>query len=349
MTNLSLVRRPEAVIFGCAGMTLNADERTFFKDCDPLGFILFARNCETPDQVSELVSELRSVVGRDDAPVLIDQEGGRVQRLGPPHWPVYPSARNLVGAAMDTNPATAEEAVRLNAYLIAHDLQRLGIDVDCAPVADVPEVGAHEIIGDRAYGGSPGEVAKLARAACDGLLQGGVLPVIKHIPGHGRARVDSHMELPVVDVSRDDLDAVDFAPFEALSDMPWAMTAHVVYSAIDPDTPATLSKMMINDVIREQIGFDGILISDDLSMQALNGDFRARAEGALAAGCDLALHCNGDMSEMTAVAEGLAEMADEAYVRLKRGAKLRTSAAAISMLDPDLARARLQELTGKQA
>ena len=345
MTVPSLVKRPEAVIFGCAGTTVTADERRFFKDSDPLGFILFARNCDTPDQVAGLVSELRSSVGRGDAPVLIDQEGGRVQRLGPPHWPVYPSARNLVNAAMEVNPEKVEEAVRLNSYLIAHDLLKLGIDVNCAPVADVPEIGAHDIIGDRAYGDTPEDVARLARAVCDGLLQGGVMPIIKHIPGHGRAGVDSHMELPVVDAGRNDLNAADFAPFEALSDMPWAMTAHVVYSAIDPAAPATLSKTMIGDVIREQIGFDGILISDDLSMKALSGDFRERTEGALAAGCDLALHCNGDMAEMTAVAEGLAEMTDEAYVRLVRGAKLRKSAAAISMLDPDAARARLHHLT----
>jgi beta-N-acetylhexosaminidase len=237
------------VIFGCEGATLSASERQFFRDVDPLGFILFARNCETPAQIKRLVAELRESVGRGDAPILIDQEGGRVARLKPPHFPAYPAAAKIAALGGVRGRAAAWLAARL----IADDLGQLGITVDCAPVLDVPVSGADPIIGDRAWGNEPRIVAENGLAVCDGLMAGGVLPVIKHIPGHGRATVDSHRALPVVETPRADLDSTDFAPFRALSGMPWAMTAHVLYTAIDPDRPATLSPRVIAEVIRAGI------------------------------------------------------------------------------------------------
>ncbi|MDX5331407.1 MAG: beta-N-acetylhexosaminidase [Caulobacteraceae bacterium] len=292
----------QASIFGCAGPRLSADEAAFFAEVNPWGFILFKRNVETPDQVRRLTDALRACVGRPDAPILIDQEGGRVQRLGPPHWPVYPPGR-AYGTLAGNDPLLRREITRLGARLIAHDLAALGINVDCVPVLDVPQAGAHDIIGDRAYGLTPEEVAYLGRAAAEGLIAGGVLPIIKHIPGHGRALADSHLDLPVVDASREALSSVDFAPFRVLSDMPMAMTAHVVYAAIDPRRPATTSRRAIREVIRGEIGFSGLLMSDDLSMKALSGDFAERTRASLAAGCDVVLHCNGDMAEMKPIAE----------------------------------------------
>lgn len=302
---------PRAAILGCAGPRLSAEERAFFRAADPVGFILFRRNVETPAQVKALVAALRETVGRADAPVLVDQEGGRVARLQPPHWRTYPPAAALA--------AIGEEAVRLGARLIADDLARLGITVDCVPCLDIPVSGADPIIGDRAYGGDAETVARLGRAAAEGLLEGGVLPVVKHIPGHGRGTVDSHLALPVVDASAMELDRVDMAPFKALADMPWAMTAHIVYSALDEKRPATLSPVVIAEVIRNRIGFDGVLVSDDLSMKALGGGFAERAAGALEAGCDLALHCNGDPAEMAAVVEGTRPLTPESAARLARG------------------------------
>lgn len=292
----------QASIFGCAGPRLSADEAAFFAEVNPWGFILFKRNVETPDQVRRLTDALRACVGRPDAPILIDQEGGRVQRLGPPHWPVYPPGR-AYGTLAGNDPLLRREITRLGARLIAHDLAALGINVDCVPVLDVPQAGAHDIIGDRAYGQTPEEVAYLGRAAAEGLIAGGVLPIIKHIPGHGRALADSHLDLPVVDASREALSSVDFAPFRVLSDMPMAMTAHVVYAVIDPRRPATTSRRAIREVIRGEIGFSGLLMSDDLSMKALSGDFAERTRASLAAGCDVVLHCNGDMAEMKPIAE----------------------------------------------
>ena len=292
----------QASIFGCAGPRLSAEEAAFFAEVNPWGFILFKRNVETPDQVRRLTDALRACVGRPDAPILIDQEGGRVQRLGPPHWPVYPPGR-AYGTLAGNDPLLRREITRLGARLIAHDLAALGINVDCVPVLDVPQAGAHDIIGDRAYGQTPEEVAYLGRAAAEGLIAGGVLPIIKHIPGHGRALADSHLDLPVVDASREALSSVDFAPFRVLSDMPMAMTAHVVYAAIDPRRPATTSRRAIREVIRGEIGFSGLLMSDDLSMKALSGDFAERTRASLAAGCDVVLHCNGDMAEMKPIAE----------------------------------------------
>ncbi|WP_411287982.1 beta-N-acetylhexosaminidase [Phenylobacterium sp.] len=303
-----------AAILGCSGPTLTKAETAFFSRVRPWGFILFARNIQTPDQVRALVDALRSTVGRPDAPVLIDQEGGRVQRLGPPHWGRYPPGR-AYGQLSANDPLLRREITRLGARLLAHDLAALGINVDCVPVLDVPDPQGHEIIGDRAYADTAQEVALLGRAAAEGLIAGGVLPIVKHIPGHGRARADSHLELPVVEAGWDDLDARDFAPFKVLSDMPMAMTAHVIYAAVDRKRPATTSKKVIRKVIRGAIGFDGLVMSDDLSMKALSGDFTQRARDSLAAGCDVVLHCNGDMAEMQAVIAGTRALKGRAQAR----------------------------------
>lgn len=311
-----------AAILGCAGLELTQEEDAFFRDVRPWGFILFRRNADTPAQVRALVQALRETVGRPDAPVLIDQEGGRVQRLGPPRWPSYPPGR-AYGRLAANDPLLRREIARLGARLMAHDLAALGINVDCLPVLDVPVEGAHDVIGDRAYASDPDEVATLGRAACEGLIAGGVLPVIKHIPGHGRALADSHLALPVVDVPRETLSEWDFKPFRSLSDMPMAMTAHVVYPAVDPRRPATTSRTVLRSVVREDIGFQGLIMSDDLSMKALGGDFTRRARASLAAGCDLVLHCNGDMAEMRAVIAG---------TRVLAGAAARRAGAALARL-----------------
>ncbi len=326
-----------AVIFGCSGPRLTSQEAAFFRDVRPWGFILFKRNVETPDQVRMLVESLRETVGDPVAPVLIDQEGGRVQRLGPPHWRRYPPGR-AYGELATSDPLERREIVRLGARLIAHDLASLGINVDCAPVLDVPEPGAHDIIGDRAYAQGADEVGALGRAAAEGLIAGGVLPVIKHIPGHGRSKADSHAGLPVVDASLAALRARDFAPFRINSDMPMGMTAHLVYSAIDAKQPGTMSRKVIAGVIRGEIGFDGLLISDDLSMKALNGDFDARARASLAAGCDVVLHCNGSMDEMRAVADGAKPLAGAALRRAK--AAMARLPATLEPLDVEAAHAR---------
>ena len=314
-----------AAIFGCADLALGDAERRFFREADPWGFILFQRNCRDPEQVRALVAALREAVGRD-APVLIDQEGGRVQRLKPPHWRQAPAA----AAFADRDP----EALRLNTRLIAAELAGLGLDVDCLPCLDVPAPGGHGIIGDRAFAADPAVVARLGRVVCEALLEGGVLPVLKHVPGHGRAGADSHLELPRVQASLAELQATDFAPFRALNDMPLAMTAHVVYEAIDPDAPATTSSAVVRDVIRGWIGFDGLLMSDDLTMKALSGDLGARARAALGAGCDVALHCSGVLEEMEAVAAAIgpldasgARRADAALARRRPPAHLDTLAA----------------------
>jgi beta-N-acetylhexosaminidase len=288
-----------AAIFGCAGPRLLPEEAAFFRDVRPWGFILFRRNVETPEQVRALTEALGAAVDDADTPVLVDQEGGRVQRLGPPPWRRYPPA----GAYRRLLPAQQQGMVRLGARLIAHDLALVGINVDCAPVLDVPALGAHDVIGDRAYGEAWMDVAALGRAAAEGLIAGGVLPVLKHIPGHGRALADSHESLPLVDAPLAVLER-DFEPFRVCSDMPMAMTSHIVYAAIDPDNPATLSSTVIHGVIRGSIGFDGVLMTDDLSMKALSGSFETRARRARAAGCDLVLHCNGEMAEMKGVAAG---------------------------------------------
>lgn len=290
-----------ACILGCSGPSLTKAEIAFFRDARPWGFILFGRNVEDPDQVRRLTAGLRETVGRTDAPILVDQEGGRVQRLGPPHWRRYPPARAYAGLP---DRLMRQALARLGARLMAHDLAAVGVNVDCAPVLDVPDPQAHAVIGDRAYADSSDEVAVLGRAVAEGLLAGGVLPVMKHAPGHGRANADSHEALPVVEASIEALDARDFAPFRALSDLPMAMTAHVVYAAIDGRRPATTSRAVIRDVIRGRIGYQGLLLSDDLSMHALSGGLGERAAAARRAGCDVVLHCNGDLAEMAAVAEG---------------------------------------------
>lgn len=312
-----------AVIFGCSGPELTAEEAAFFREARPWGFILFRRNVVSPDQVRRLTASLCEVHGEGAAPVLVDQEGGRVQRLGPPHWRKYPPGRAYGASAADA--VERRELAWLGGRLIAQDLIAAGINVDCAPVLDVPAPGAHDVIGDRAYAESPAEVGTLGRAVAEGLLAGGVLPVIKHIPGHGRAMSDSHQHLPVVAAPPSAL-AGDFAPFRACADLPAAMTAHVVYAAIDDRRPTTASPVVIDGVIRGDIGFDGLLLSDDLSMKALKGDFESRARRVLDAGCDVVLHCNGDMAEMRAVAEGVrplagasARRAEGAMARIARG------------------------------
>ena len=309
-----------ALILGCAGKSLSAEEAAFFRDVRPWGFILFKRNIGTPAEVRALTASLRDCLGSDGAPILIDQEGGRVQRMGPPHWPAYPA-----GGRYGRLNGSAEAIAHLGARLMAHDLADVGINVDCAPVLDVPAAGSHDIIGDRAYGTNPASVAQIGRAIAEGLMAGGVLPVMKHIPGHGRAACDSHHGLPVVDAPRDALAAEDFGPFRALADLPMAMSAHVVFTAIDPDRPATQSSIVIRDVIRGAIGFDGLLMTDDLSMHALTGTFRARTEHAFAAGIDVGLHCNGAMDEMRGVAEAAPLLAGRAAER---------AAAALARLDP---------------
>lgn len=286
----------KAFVCGCAGQDLTGAERQFIAATQPWGLILFKRNVGTPEQLRRLTGAFREIVGRADAPVLVDQEGGRVQRLTAPHWPAYPAA-----ATYRSGQAPAE-AARLGARLIAADLRDAGITVDCAPVLDVPAPGSHQVIGNRGFGPDPDSVAMLGRAFAEGLQAGGVLPVIKHLPGHGRTGVDSHLELPVVTASRAELEAVDFAPFRHLADLPAGMTAHLVYTALDPARPATTSPIVIDMIIRGHIGFTGLLFSDDLSMEALKGSLGERAAAAVAAGCDIVLHCNGKLDEAAQVA-----------------------------------------------
>lgn len=311
-------RRPRALIFGCAGPELSAEERAFFRDADPLGFILFARNVDTPERTRRLVDELRSSVARADAPVLIDQEGGRVARLRPPHWRKAPPAR-VLGELYARNAELGLEATKLNSRLLAADVASIGCDVDCVPVLDIAFPETHAVIGDRAYADRPEPVAALGRAAAEGLLAEGVMPVIKHIPGHGRATVDSHEALPRVSAARAELERTDFVPFKLLSDLPWAMTGHLLFEAIDARDCITVSAGAVQDVIRGHIGFDGLLLSDDLSMQALGGSLGDRSARALAAGCDIALHCNGRMGEMVEIAGRTSGMTEAAGRRFKAG------------------------------
>jgi beta-N-acetylhexosaminidase len=301
-----------AFICGLVGHALTAEERAFLSEARPWGVILFRRNVFSRGQLQALTSDIRDTLGAR-APILVDQEGGRVQRLGAPHWRGYPAAARF--ERLCDEPERQERLAWLGARLIAHDLREVGITIDCAPVLDAPQPGAHDVIGDRAYSRDPVAVARLGRAAALGLLAGGVLPVIKHIPGHGRARADSHLELPVVGATREELERVDFLAFRANADLPAAMTAHVVYTAIDRCAPGTLSKIVVGETIRRDIGFDGLLLTDDLSMKALSGGFRARAEAAIAAGCDIVLHCNGDLTEARAVAEGAPELSGRALER----------------------------------
>jgi beta-N-acetylhexosaminidase len=302
-----------AFITGLSGLAISAGERAFIREAQPWGLIIFKRNVNTPHQTTDLIQSFRDIAGWS-APVLVDQEGGRVQRLGPPHWPLYPPGA-AYGAAYDREVARGLSLARLGGRLIASDLKGLGIDVDCLPLADVPVTGADAVIGDRAYGTEPGKVAAIAGAVAEGLLAGGVLPVLKHIPGHGRATADSHHKLPVVATDRATLEKTDFAAFRPLAGLPLGMTAHVVFSAIDPDAPATTSVTMVREVIRGFIGFQGLLMSDDVSMNALSGSIATRSRAAFAAGCDVVLHCNGKLDEMTAVAGASPPLAREAAKR----------------------------------
>jgi beta-N-acetylhexosaminidase len=310
-----------AFITGVSGFTLTANERAFLREAEPWGFILFSRNVRTPAQIKKLVAECREAVGTN-APVLIDQEGGRVQRLGHPHWPYYPSGATY-GRIYDRDVARGLAAAGLGARLIASDLMALGIDVDCLPIADVPARGANDVIGDRAYGRTPEAVAAIGGAVAAGLLAGGVLPVLKHIPGHGRANADSHERLPVVKTPREELEPRDFAAFQPLSKLPMGMTAHVVFSDIDPLAPATTSATIVQEVIRGFIGFEGLLMSDDIAMGALSGSMAVRTQAAIAAGCDVVLHCNGRLEEMRAVAEHAPKLAGKALKRANAALAMR--------------------------
>ncbi|WGD56437.1 beta-N-acetylhexosaminidase [Bradyrhizobium sp. CB1650] len=333
-----------AFITGVSGTELTAAEREFIRAERPWGFILFKRNVDNPAQVASLVRELRDVAGAPEAPVLIDQEGGRVQRLGPPHWLLYPPGA-VFATLYDIDSALGLTAARLSASLIAADLADLGITVDCLPLADVPVAGADAVIGNRAYGTEPSKVAAIARAVTSGLEQGGVLPVLKHIPGHGRATADTHFKLPTVDTPRDELERTDFAAFRPLADLPMAMTAHVVFSAFDPAHPATTSATMIAQVIRGLIGFQGLLMSDDVSMNALAGSLAERTRAIFAAGCDMALHCNGNIEEMRDVAGQTPELSGRALERANAALAARKApqtfdrAAARAELDALIARA----------
>ena len=310
---------PSAVIFGCAGPEVTPEEGALFRTVNPLGFILFGRNCETPEQVRLLVADLRDTVGRADAPVLIDQEGGPVRRLCPPHWDDVPAAARF-GEMYDHDRARAGEAAELAGRLIAAQLAPLGITVTCAPVLDVSFPDTADVIGERAFASDPAVVAELARSFCDGLLAGGVLPVIKHMPGHGRATVDSHLEVPRVAAAAEALREVDFSPFRALAKLPLGMTAHVVFEALDRDNVATISKTVIGDFIRGEIGFGGFLMTDDIGMGALSGDMAARCGAALAAGCDAILHCSGDYDEMQSVGAAVPPLTDAAQERWQTAA-----------------------------
>ena len=327
-------------IFGCTGTALASDERAFFRETQPWGFILFARNVHDRDQIRSLVASLRETVGDDRAPVLIDQEGGRVSRLKPPGWKERPPAARF-GKVYGNQHEAGVEACYLNARLIAHDLAEVGINIDCLPVLDLPVEGADAVIGDRAFSRDPVAVIDLSKAQIEGLMDGGVLPIMKHIPGHGRATADSHLALPRVDTDAEELSATDFVTFRSLDTCPMAMTAHVVYEAIDAQRPATTSPKVIRDVIRGEMGFDGLLISDDLSMKALDGPLSVRTKAALFAGCDIVLHCNGNLDEMKEVASELKPLDGQ---HLRRADHALSHLVAPDAFDPAVAEARLTEL-----
>jgi beta-N-acetylhexosaminidase len=312
----------KAFISGCAGTSLSPDETAFFSEHRPWGLILFKRNCADPSEIRDLAAAFRDAVGHRAAPVLIDQEGGRVQRIGPPKWPSYPPSR-MLGAVAEGDEAAGERAAWLQGRLIGADLEELGITVDCAPVLDVIVPGASEAIGNRSFGSDPQLVSRLGRAMAEGLLDAGVLPVVKHSPGQGRATSDSHYDLPVVATDLATLSASDFRPFSDLADLPMAMTSHIVYAAVDPGGPATTSTAVIRDIIRKRISFDGLLMSDDISMQALSGDYASRAARITDAGCDIVLHCNGRIEEMRAVAEAVLPLSGKAGERAARALGMR--------------------------
>jgi beta-N-acetylhexosaminidase len=333
-----------AFITGLAGLTISANERAFLREARPWGLIVFKRNISSVAQLAELTQSFRDVLGWE-APVLVDQEGGRVQRLGPPDWPAYPPGARY-GALYDRDPASGLASAKLAGHLIAADLRAVGIDVDCLPIADVPVQGSDAVIGDRAYGTEPGKVAAIAAAVAQGLMAGGVLPVLKHLPGHGRATADSHHKLPVVDADRGTLEATDFAAFRPLAGLPLGMTAHVVFSAIDAIAPATTSVTMVQQVIRGFIGFRGLLMSDDVSMNALSGSIAERSRASLAAGCDVVLHCNGRLDEMTEVASVAPVLSGEALRRADAALSART---APEEFDVAAARKIFDKMTGGNA
>jgi beta-N-acetylhexosaminidase len=323
----------QAAIYGLCGAELTAGERDFFRDSDPAGYILFARNCVDRAQVRRLTDALRDIHPRADLPILIDQEGGRVARMKPPEWPAFPC-----GEAFDRlyqcAPSSAIEAARMNARALALVLNEVGINVDCLPVLDVRQPGASDIVGDRAMGDNPMQVSALGRAVLEGLASAGVIGVVKHMPGHGRALVDSHKELPLVSASEDELE-VDLEPFERLRNAPMGMVAHILFTAWDKERPSSLSPAIIEGIIRDRIGFDGFLMSDDIGMEALSGTPGERAAATIAAGCDVALHCSGKMDEMISVAAAVPALSAEGEARLAR-------AMASALLDgdgPDLAEA----------
>jgi beta-N-acetylhexosaminidase len=333
----------KAFITGLSGTVLSAAERDFIRAERPWGFILFKRNIETPEQVAALTAELRGVLGEADAPILVDQEGGRVQRFRPPNWPLYPAGAAF-GQLYRLDPALGLKAAWLSARLIADDLVKVGVSVDCLPLADVPISGANDVIGDRAYGHDPKTVSAIARAVTEGLQDGGILPILKHIPGHGRAMADSHLSLPVVDTPKTELESIDFAAFKPLADLPMAMTAHVVFSAYDPAQPATTSATMIERVIRGLIGFQGLLMSDDVGMNALAGSIAERTRALLAAGCDMVLACSGEAEEMRQVARETPELSGKALQRARAALASRT---APKPVDRAAARAELDGLIGR--
>jgi beta-N-acetylhexosaminidase len=333
----------KAFITGLAGTKLSDAERDFIRAERPWGFILFRRNIDTPAQVAALTKEIRDVLGEVDVPILVDQEGGRVQRFRPPNWPLYPAGAAF-GQLYDIDPALGLRAARLSARLIADDLAQVGVTVDCLPLADVPVPGADDVIGDRAYGNDPRKVAAIARAVTEGLEQGGILPILKHIPGHGRATADSHLALPVVDSPKNELESIDFAAFKPLADLPMAMTAHVVFSAYDAAQPATTSATMIERVIRGLIGFQGLLMSDDVGMNALAGSIAERTKALLAAGCDVVLACSGEPEEMHQVARETPELSGKALARAKAALASRQ---APKPFDRDAARSELDGLIGR--
>jgi beta-N-acetylhexosaminidase len=316
----------QAAIYGLAGLEMSDDERRFFRDAEPAGFILFKRNCGDPQQLLKLTDSLRALTGRNDLPILIDQEGGRVARMRPPEWPAFPAAERFA-MLYEAAPSAAMEAARANARALALMLRSVGVNVNAIPLLDVRQEGATDIIGDRALGSDPMQVAALGRVVLDGMATAGVVGIVKHMPGHGRALVDSHKELPVVSASAEELET-DLEPFERLAAAPMGMTAHVVYIAWDPDHPASMSATVIGDIIRGRIGFDGFLMSDDIGMEALQGDFGSRAAGVVAAGNDVAIHCSGNMDEMIAVAAAVPVLSSEGETRLAR-------AMAGTMVEPD--------------
>jgi beta-N-acetylhexosaminidase len=325
-----------AAIFGLSGLDLSAEERDFFREAEPAGYILFGRNLADKTQVRALTDSLRALHGRDDLPIMIDQEGGRVQRMKPPVWPVFPAGQRFADL-YDISPISAMQAARLNAAALGVSLAEAGISIDCLPLLDVRQPGAHDVIGDRALGAEPMQVAALGRAVLDGLADAGVGGIVKHIPGHGRASVDSHKSLPVVDADAEELEQ-DIAPFRALAHAPMAMTAHIVFTAWDAERPATLSPIVIEDVIRGQIGFDGLLFSDDLDMEALDGSVPDRAEAAIKAGCDIALNCWAKMDDMQGIAQRLGPIGPDARRRLDSASATLTMAAGCAPLEELIAR-----------